>query len=137
MEQDNNNITPPTESTPIPTPSEATEQAKMENWLEEEQKNIAESGFSGEILPGLKLESGKITTFTVDFSEPFAIWTDDKVIKKILKVEWKGEKRNLWLNVKNPLYKEIVTRGVQGQTVFKVSTVGTQAETRYTIVEED
>jgi hypothetical protein len=38
------------------------------------------------MLPGLKLEQGKITTFKVDFSKPFGKWTDGKVIKKILPV---------------------------------------------------
>jgi len=41
------------------------------------------------------------------------------------------------MNVKNPLYSEILRRGVKGQTEFRVSTTGTAKETRYTIVEED
>lgn len=107
------------------------------DWLTTEKQNLETTGFTGEVLPSLKLEAGKITTFTIDFSNPFGKWTDGKVIKKIIPVTHKGEKKNLWLNVKNPLYKELINRGTKGQTTFKVSTIGSQSETRYTIVEEE
>ncbi|MDD2657677.1 MAG: hypothetical protein PHD43_23340 [Methylococcales bacterium] len=109
------------------------------NWLDEEIKNT-QTEFTGEKLPTLKLEVGKITTFTVDFSIPFNKWTGEsgkkKVTKAIIPVTQKGEKKNLWLNVQNPLYSEICKRGKAGQKEFKVSTTGTQSDTRYTIVEE-
>lgn len=110
------------------------------NWLEEEAKtlNTNASNPTGEILPSLKLESGKITKFKVDFSNKFNSWTSpDGVVKAIIPVEHKGEKKNLWLNKKNPLYQDIVKRGSNGQVEFAVSTVGSQKDTKYTIVEED
>ena len=108
------------------------------NWLDSEIANT-QTEFTGERLPTLKLEVGKITTFSVDFSQPFNKWTDNatKVMKAIIPVTHKGEKKNLWLNTKNPLYAEICKKGKAGQKEFKVSTTGSQKETRYTIVEED
>lgn len=115
------------------------EQTQLD-WLDKELEN-SQTLPAGERLPALKLEVGKLTTFTVDFSNPFNKWTGEsgksKVTKAIIPVTHKGEKRNLWLNVKNPLYAEICRRGKAGQTEFRVSTTGTQADTRYTIVEED
>jgi hypothetical protein len=109
------------------------------NWLEEEAKNLqTNTNPTGEILPSLKLESGKITKFKVDFSNKFNSWTSpDGVVKAIIPVEHKGERKNLWLNKKNPLYHDIVSRGAKGQTEFAVSTTGNQKDTKYTIVEED
>lgn len=116
-----------------------TQQTKetQRSWLELEKENLDATRFDGEVLPGLKLETGKITTFEVDFSKEFGRWSDGKVNKKIIPVTHKDEKKNLWLNVKNPLYSDIVTRGTKGQKVFKVSTVGSQDQTRYTIVDDE
>jgi len=115
-------------------------QTKQTDWLDEEIANT-QTGFTGEKLPTLKLEVGKITSFKVDFSQPFNKWSGEnnkkKVTKAIIPVMHKGEKKNIWLNVQNPLYSEMCKRGKLGQTEFKISTTGTQAETRYTIVEED
>ena len=112
---------------------------KQTNWLDEELANTQTKEFTGERLPTLKLEVGKITTFVVDFANPFGKWTGGSpvVTKAIIPVTHKGERKNIWLNVKNPLYAEICKRGKAGQKEFKVSTTGTQKETRYTIVEED
>ena len=112
----------------------------LPTWLDEEIRN-SQTEFIGEKLPSLKLEIGKIVSFTVDFSQPFHKWTGDagkkKVTKAVIPVNHKGEKKNFWLNIQNPLYKEICTRGKAGQNEFKVSTSGTQDATRYTLVEED
>jgi hypothetical protein len=109
------------------------------NWLTKELEEINSKGtFTGERLPALKLESGKITTFkVVDLDKPFGEWKDDNGIKAIINVEHKGEKKTLWLNKRNPLYKEVVQKLRTGVTEFKVSTTGVQKETRYTLVEED
>jgi hypothetical protein len=108
-------------------------------WLEEEAKNLTNTNTpTGEILPSLKLESGKVTKFKVDFSNKFNTWTSpDGVVKAIIPVEHKAEKKNLWLNKKNPLYHEIVSRGAKGQTEFTVSTTGSQKDTKYQVVDED
>jgi len=112
---------------------------KITNWLEDESKELNTNTNFGEKLPALKLEAGKIVEFTVDFSQPFNKWIDNSngTVKKIIPVTHKGEKKNLWLNVKNPLYVQLIEAGKNGQTTFKVSTTGTQKETRYMIVTED
>jgi len=45
-----------------------------------------------------------------------------------------GEKKNLWLNVKNPLYKEILENLNNGVTHFKVLQVGKDKATKYVLV---
>ena len=115
-----------------------TEQTNLD-WLAEELTSISHTSTpTGEKLPALKLETGKITKFTVDFSSKFNTWTSpDGVVKAIIPVTHKAEKKNLWLNKSNPLYGQIVQRGAKGQKDFAVSTVGTQKDTRYTIVDEE
>ena len=111
------------------------------NWLDEETKNLNTSTDFGERLPPLKLEVGKITKFAVDFSKPFKKWNkvegNTTTTKAIIPVTHKDEKKVLWLNVKNPLYGQLCEAGKRGQTEFRVSTTGTQKDTRYAIVEED
>jgi len=114
-------------------------QTSTNNWLDEEIKNNSTTGEDFEKLESLKLEVGKIIKFTVDFSNPFKKWTDPqtKTIKAIIPVTHKTIRKNLWLNVKNPLYNQLCTAGKNGQVDFAVSTAGTQKDTRYTIVVED
>lgn len=118
-----------------------TEQSDL-SWLTEENMKMEQNKFDGEQLPSLKFEENKIVEFKVDFSEPFAEWRDHdltnnkQVIKKIIPVYHFGEKKNLWLNVKNPLYSEIVSLGCNGQDIFKVIQTGNQAETKYSLVKE-
>jgi len=116
-----------------------TTEIQTNTWLEEEALSLHTTATpTGERLPALKLESGKITKFTVDFAQKFNTWTSpDGVIKAIIPVQHKGEKKNLWMNKSNPLYGQLVQRGSKGQKDFAVSTVGSQKETRYTIVDED
>jgi hypothetical protein len=111
----------------------------INNWLDEELKELNSNSVIGEKLPALKLETGKIIEFTVDFSQPFQKWDDvqTKTKKALVSVTHKGEKKILWLNVKNPLYGELCNAGKKGQTTFKVSTTGTQKDTKYNIVVED
>jgi len=115
-----------------------TKEQKSTNWLKDEVDKLP-SGFDGEKVPPMKFETGKITTITIGFGEPFREWVDSSngVIKKMIPVIHKGENKLLWLNVKNPLYSELCKRGLAGQVVFKISTTGSQAETRYSVVEED
>ena len=110
-----------------------------QTWIEQELATLTHTSTpTGERLPALKLESGKITKFKVDFTNKFNTWTSpDGVIKAIIPVSHKGEKKNLWLNKSNPLYGQLVQRGAKGQSDFAVSTTGNQKDTRYTIVDED
>lgn len=121
---------------------ENAEKVKTEdtNWLQEEANNLQETAFDGEKKPALKLEENKIVTMTIDFSEPFQKWetTEDgkTTIKKIIPVKVGEVELVWWLNVKNPIYGEIIKKGAEGQTVFKVLQTGTQQKTKYTLVEE-
>lgn len=118
-----------------------TETNKQLNWLDEELKSTTTPTTEYEKLETLKLEDGKIVTFKIDFSQPFKKWTKTEngktVTKAIIPVAHKDVKKNLWLNVKNPLYHELCEAGKKGQVEFKVSTTGTQNNTRYKIVVED
>lgn len=110
------------------------------DWLKEEAEQINVHDDYDE-LPSIQFEENKITTFEVDFSNPFNKWSgkqgNKEVMKAIIPVTEKGEKKNLWLNVKNPLYGDIVKRGTNGQTTFKVMQVGNKADTKYNIIEEN
>lgn len=111
---------------------------KEYTWLEQEAKPTRTTDTQYEQLESLKLEDGKIVKFRIDFSKPFNKWTSpDGVVKAIIPVTHKENKKNLWLNVRNPLYNNLCKLGLKGQTEFRVSTTGSQKETKYNIVEED
>lgn len=116
-------------------------QSTVASWLDEESQQINSNTDFGEKLPALKLETGKVTKFVVDFSQPFKKWTkienNESKTKAIIPVYHKGEKKILWMNVQNPLYQQLIELGKKGQVEFSVSTTGTQKETRYTLVTED
>ena len=67
---------------------------------------------------------------------PFETWIgkDKKgnpVTKKILPVKEGTESYYWWLNVKNPMYKQLITLGLTGQTKFKIMQTGNQDNTKY------
>jgi hypothetical protein len=119
------------------TEEQKTEEVKTtENWLSKEIEENKGQAFDGEKLPALKLEENKITDIEIDFSKPFDKWTaEDGVVKKIVPVTVKGEKFVWWVNIKNPIYSQILQKGEVGINSFKVLQIGTQKNTRYTIVE--
>jgi len=115
------------------------EEQKQVNWLDKEAEELnKQTSFDGEKLPSLQFEENKIVRFSVDFKEPFQIYDDvaNKCIKAIIPVEHNGEKKILWLNKKNPLYKDLVHKGQNNQTKFAVMQVGNKANTKYNLVEE-
>lgn len=116
-----------------------TETETEKTWIQEEAQALQQESFDGERKPALKLEENKVITIIVDFSEPFKKWTDpedNKTIKKILPVKVGAVDLVWWLNVKNPVYAEIIKRGAKGQTEFKILQTGSKASTKYNIVEE-
>jgi len=114
------------------------EQTTQDDWLKKEAEKMKDEVFDGERLPALKLEENKIAELEIDFSKPFEVWTSDEgVIKKIIPVTFKGEKLVWWLNVKNPIYGQIVRKGLAGLTKVKVLQTGTQKNTKYTLIDED
>ena len=116
--------------------TEKIDEEQPNNWITEELNNLHEP-YGGERLPSLKLESGKITCFKVNFSEPFKTYKIDQLIKKIIPVQHEGTNKILWLNVKNPLYREIIELGFIGRTKFKIMTTGSNKDTRYTILNDE
>jgi len=111
---------------------------QVDNWLENEAQELnQQTSFDGEKLPALQFEENKIVKFTVDFSEKFHEYHDDanKCVKAIIPVSHNGDKKILWLNKKNPLYKDLVLGGKDGKTEFSVIQVGNKANTKYNLVE--
>jgi hypothetical protein len=108
----------------------------MNNWLDQEVAEINAGGVDK--VPTLKFEENKIVEFEVDFTNPFQKWTGTQgrgdITKAIIPCTENGVKKNLWLNVKNPLYGELVTKGKEGQKMFKVIQIGNQAKTVYKMV---
>jgi len=116
------------------------QQTTSNDWLKAEQQNLkSKAQGTFEQLPSLKLQPSVVTDIIIDFSKPFVKWTDDsnaqkKVVKAILPVTVNGVKMNWWLNVKNPVYSDIIRAGAEGQTTFKILQSGTLAQTKYLIV---
>ena len=114
------------------------------NWLATEADQINnQQSMMGERLPSLKLEANKLTEIEINFSQPFAKWTGDstrqgkqvtKAIIPISKLNGVDTKMNWWLNTKNPIYKELILAGSAGTKTFKVIQIGSQADTKYTLV---
>jgi len=114
---------------------QTTEENK--NWLIKELEEVKETSFDVERKPALKLEENKICNMIIDFSQPFEKWNDNenKSVKKIIPVHVGGVDLVWWLNVKNPIYHQIIELGAKGQTEFKVLQTGSQKNTKYTLVE--
>lgn len=119
------------------------EETKMEtqqtsaNWMDEEIS--AAKLPTGDKVDGLKFEENKITEFTVDFSKKFekkdTVFAGKSSLKAIIPVTQNGKKLNLWLNVKNPLYAQILVEGKKGVTNFKVMRTGSATDTKYILVQ--
>jgi len=116
-----------------------TNEEEEKSWIQQELEEKGQNEFEGEKLPALKLEAGKITTFTVDDKQPFQKWIDpnDNTVKKIIPVfKDDDEKFVFWLNIRNPIYRQILEGLKSGKTTFKVLRTGERENTRYTLVEE-
>jgi hypothetical protein len=82
----------------------------------------------------------KITEIDINFGKPFQKYTTNNqngvtVIKAIIPSRVGAENKIWWLNVKNPIYREVVDRGLKGQRKFKILQIGNQNKTQYKIVE--
>lgn len=111
-------------------------QTTTNNWLDKELETFKQTESTFKSLPSLKLVPNVITEIDVDFSKPFDKWNDEvnNVMKAIIPVKVNGTSMSFWLNVRNPLYFELVKAGKEGQTHFKILQTGTQKNTKYTIV---
>lgn len=110
-------------------------------WLEEESEVLAmNQPPKFEQLPALKLVENKITEIEIDFSKPFQKHTIKSmnglsVIKAIIPCKVGAENKIWWMNIKNPVYKEIIDFGKKGKTKFKIFQVGNQNKTQYKLVD--
>ena len=113
------------------------EQNIPQPWMQKEYEETKNN--SDERPPLYKLIENKINSFMVDFKEPFPTWTDDdrKITLKMIPVVPEGteQKMTFLLNVKNPLYNQILKGGIKGQKIFRVLRTGSQQTTRYTLME--
>ena len=111
-------------------------QEEQPNWMEQELKEIEQNKPTGEFPEALQLEEGKVTEFEVVFDKEFEKWIDANtgMVKKIIPVKHGGADKVLWMNVANPLYKDIIELGMKGQKVFKVMRTGQAKATRYNLV---
>lgn len=114
-------------------------QKPIANWLQEELAEVKSTQvFDGEKKPALQFEENKITEFTIDISEPWKKWYDEenKTTKKIIPCK-RGEVECVWwVNVKNPIYREIVESCAVGQLHFKIMQTGKGKSTKYAMVKE-
>jgi len=115
------------------------EQTQTQNWLDEEVAKLEKAKEEMSDLPeGLVLKTGTLTEVEVDFSKKFKEWHDEEnaTMKAIIPVIQNGVKKTWWLNKRNPVFADVIRRGKNGQTKFKISTTGEKKQTRYTIMED-
>lgn len=110
---------------------------QQNTWLDDEAKKFT-SNTTYEELPSLKLQPNVVAELEIDFSKPFEQWVGENngkpVTKKIIPVKFAGTRMVWWLNVKNPIYKEIINLGRNNQNKIKVLQTGSQASTKYVLV---
>lgn len=108
------------------------------DWLQQELSSIeSNKPLSTDYPEPLKLLENKITEIVVDFSKPFEKKPNkmnSDTIQALIPVTIGNEKKIFWLSTKNPLYSQLVKAGATGQTKFKILRIGTQKNTRYSIV---
>ena len=118
-----------------------TDEQKTLDWIDEEIEEIKQNLlYQEDRLPALKLEPKKIFEIEIKVENRFQKWngTDSKgnpLTKALIPVVHEGEDKIWWLNVKNPIYREIIEGIKNGKTKFKVIQTGTQAETRYELIQ--
>jgi len=108
-------------------------------WMQKEADELKanQPNFDGEKKPALKFEENKTTEMVIDFSKPFDEWTDpdSKAVKKIIPAKVGAVDFVWWLNVKNPIYQQIIEASSKGKTDFKVLQTGTNKATKYSLVD--
>jgi hypothetical protein len=114
-----------------------TEQ-NIKNWLEEEANSLKQPT-QFEELPALKLQPNVVVELEVETKVEWNKWIGqdmkgNTITKKIIPVVLNGVRMNWWLNVRNPLYREIVMMCAKGHNQVKVLQTGTQQNTKYVLV---
>lgn len=119
-----------------------TEQTKMsENgWIVAEIESMEQNKQGNfESLPSMKFTENEVTELSIDFSKPFQKWTGQNtngktVNKAIIPVTHNGEKKNWWLNIQNPTYKDVMHLGKEGKNTIKILQTGTKQNTKYVVI---
>jgi hypothetical protein len=110
---------------------------QQKTWLDVEAEKFKQHA-TYEELPSLKLQPNVVAELVIDFSKPFQEWNGEQngktITKKIIPITFSGQKMNWWLNVKNPIYQDVIKAGKSGQNTIKVLQTGTQANTKYVLV---
>ena len=111
----------------------------QKNWLDAEIDAMSVTNENATNYPeSLKLIENKITEIVIDISKPFEKRPNklNPNTKQVLIPCKAGDKNyTFWLNVQNPLYKDLVVKAKAGQLKFKILRTGKNKETRYTIVD--
>lgn len=118
---------------------EETTQTETTDWLNDEVTKLDKAKKEISDLPeGLVLKAGTLVEIEIDFSNKFEEWYDEEngTMKSLIPAMQNGVKKTWWLNKKNPVYADVIRRGRDKQTKFKISTTGEKKQTRYAIVEE-
>jgi len=110
-------------------------------WIEHECDMLEQEMKDYEERPNLKFPENEVIKITIDFSKPFQKWTgiddnDKSICKSIIPCTVKGEKFYFWCNTKNPIYRELIRAGRDGQDTFKILRTGQRKQTRYALVKE-
>ena len=105
------------------------------NWIDEELKNLNQT--VGNMPDALHFPENETVEVMIDVDKgPFKTFEDkiNGAVKKIIPCIVNGEEKTWWLNVHNPLYKQLLEQIKTGQKVFKVLRTGQMKNTRYAII---
>lgn len=117
---------------------------EQQKWIENEINEIGEyTETIYEKYPGVKLQENKVTNVEIDYSVPWEKkslqGSNNKIVlKAIIPCYIEGERHNFWLNVRNPLYRQLLNLGlnsVEDIITVKIMQVGKQENTKYILVE--
>lgn len=111
---------------------------ETQNWIKNEIETIEKQAqLNPDYAPPLIVPENKVIEMIVDASKPFHLWEDvnNGTLKKIIPVTVAGNKLSFWVNVKNPIYKDILKACQNGKTTIKLIRTGQQKQTRYALVE--
>ena len=104
-------------------------------WLEAESKSLEMPTLPKQET--LDFEEGKIYEIVIDFSKPFAKVQskyNENVTQAVVIIQHEGKEKIWWVNIRNPIYKQIVDLGKTGKNALKIVRTGKLKATRYNIV---
>ena len=138
------------------TDNEITEEPIQQHWTETELEQTKSGNSNIERLPYVKFVENQITVIRIDATKPFEKYTevpkgngqdDTRKVKAIIPCMAKDTatqqwtRHNLWLNVRNPLYTEILRAckdAVDRSSVqMSILQTGTQKNTKYVVVKSN